>query len=129
MSERRTREQMAGTDVKISLKTTLIMVLAAAFLLLGVQSASAQEADTYGETPDQVLDDSDKNDDGDVGDDEVEGQNDETAVLGSQTDSGVRVAGQSLALTGGDVLGLTVIGGALLLAGTALVLRSRRQHT
>ena len=112
--------------MKNATKTLLIGFIAAMFLLLGMQTASAQEADTYGETPGQVLDDEDKNNGGDP-DDDVAG--DDTAVLGSQTNTGgVEVAGQSLALTGGDVVGLTVIGGALLLTGTFLVLRSRRQH-
>ena len=106
--------------MKHTAKTLFIALIAAMFLLLGTHTASAQEADTYGETPGQVLDDSDTNDDG----------GESTEVLGSQTagDSDVQVAGRSLALTGGDVVGLTVIGGALLLTGTFLVMRSRRQH-
>ena len=117
-------------------RKTFIAALLAGGLLIGAPVAHAQEVDTYDETPDQELPDTDNNPDTnpdtDVDGDSEDNENDtydpdldpdDEAV--DPDDQGPSVLGSSLAVTGGDVVGLAAIGGVMLLAGLALSRRRR----
>lgn len=95
-------------------KTLLGSAALAVGLVLGAGVADAQEVDTYGETPPQVLDDRDV----------APPAGEAPEVAGDQVVAAEGVAG--LPVTGGDIVATAVIGLGALGLGSALVLYRRR---